>query len=199
MLQKRIAVGFFGTFWKEFEQQIDTSFLRTNISSQKGTFEDYFPFPKVWYVSFQEGITHAPFLKGTPLTSQVESSASWKSDRNLSSTRRCDTWEPLKQKRQQECHLPPKPPPGRTCHVVIYDIYKQFSGMLRTQNGWNLKLDQSLWWSSFRNLSVVRGGRFLLKFHASYDSYYFILLMTEILHQLKVGSVSHGAVYIPAG
>ena len=45
------------------------------------------------------------------------------------------------------------------------------------------------------------GGCFLLKFHASYDSYYFILLMTEILHQLKMGSVSHGAVYsyIPAG
>ena len=162
MLQKRIAVGFFGTFWKELEQQIDTYFWR-------------------WFSFFQrcdmlvsvEGITHAPFLKGTPLTSQVESSASWKSDRNLSSTRRCDTWELLKQKRQQECRYSPKTPPGRTCHVVIYDIYKRFSGMLRTQNGWNLKLDQSLWWSSFRNLTVVRGGGgcFLLKFHAPYDSY----------------------------
>ena len=38
--------------------------LETNISPQKGTFEDDFPFPTVGYVSSLEGIYHINWLAG---------------------------------------------------------------------------------------------------------------------------------------
>ena len=63
-VEPRIGVGWNDLRDGEYFEGIWFTLLGTNISPLKGTFEDDFPFPKVGYISFVEGIHCFREIKG---------------------------------------------------------------------------------------------------------------------------------------